>query len=144
MLPISLKEGVMANKKKGKSTKSISRRDLLLNATKGAFALGALQFGSPKAGAQITGQLDLSRKKNRDLVYKALTDPAFRKQLESNPAAALGKNAQQFTDRNRTEIRKVLDTVKQIEDMLARISDELLCADGGPCGIAAPSAPVKR
>jgi hypothetical protein len=134
--------------KKGKSEKSLSRRELLLKATTGAFVLGAFHFGAIQAGAQ-TAQLDLRRKKNRDMVYRALTDPTFRKQLETSPHTALGKTSQQITEKNRVEIRKVLDVVKQVETQLSRLADELLCANGGPCGIAAPaplqqSAPVRK
>ena len=132
--------------KKGKTRKSISRRELLLKATKGAFVLGALTFGIPKAGAQTQAatQLDLRRKRNRDMVYRALTDLNFRKQLETNPAAALGKQAQQLTTRNQAEVRQVLQVVKLVENQLAKLADELLCANGGACGIAAPAAPPVR
>lgn len=131
--------------KKGKTRKSISRREMLLKATKGAFVLGALTFGVPKAGAQSqpATQLDLRRKRNRDLVYRALTDLTFRKQMETNPAAALGKQPQQLTTKNQAEVRQVLEVVKLVESQLAKLADELLCANG-PCGIAAPSAPPVR
>jgi hypothetical protein len=122
-----MKGDKMMKSKKGKSGKSLSRRELLLKATKGAFVLGALQIGVPKAGAQPQpGTLDLRRKKNRDMVYRALTDPNFRKQIETNPAAALGKTPQQITEKNRAEMRKVLEIVKQVETKLAQLADELL------------------
>jgi len=35
-----------------------------------------------------SGKLDKA-KKNRELIYKALTDPKFRKQLQEEPARAL-------------------------------------------------------
>jgi len=132
--------------KKGKTRKSISRREMLLKATKGAFVLGALTFGVPKAGAQSqpATQLDLRRKRNRDLVYRALTDLTFRKQLATSPAAALGKQPQQLTAKNQAEVRQVLEVVKLVESQLAKLADELLCANGGPCGIAAPYAPPVR
>jgi hypothetical protein len=130
----------MAKSKKGETGKSLSRRELILTASKGAFVLGALKFGVPSAmGAELQSDpqyLVLRRKKNRAMVYKALVDPAFRKQLETNPAAALGKTAQQFTAKNRLEVQKVMQVLKQIDDQLAKIADELLCANGGPCGIA--------
>jgi hypothetical protein len=136
----------MMKSKKGKSGKPLSRRELLLKATKGAFVLGALQLGIPKAGAQgQPGTVELRRKRNRDMVYRALTDAKFRKQLETNPAGALGKTAQQLTEKNRLEVRRVLEVVKRVETQLAGIADELLCANGGPCGIAVePSKPLRK
>jgi hypothetical protein len=139
----------MRNKStKGKSGKSVTRRELLLKAAKGAFVLGALNVGLPKAGAQTQAspQLDLRRKRNRDMVYRALTDPNFRKQLETNPSAALGKQPQQITEKNRAELKQVLAVVRQVESQLSKLADELLCANGGPCGIAAPPAapPVRK
>ena len=141
----SKKDDTMAKDKKGKTGKSVSRREMILTVAKGAFVLGALQFGvSTAMGAELQSdaQILLRRKKNRDLVYRALTDLNFRKQLELNPARALGKTPKQFTEKNRLETQKIVKLVKQIEDMLAKIADELLCANGGPCGIAiTPNVP---
>ena len=137
----------MRNKStKGKSGKSVTRRELLLKAAKGAFVLGALNVGLPKAQAQgqPSPQLDLRRKRNRDMVYRALTDPKFRKQLETNPAVALGKQPQQITEKNRAELKQVLEVVRRVEMQLSKLADELLCANG-PCGIAAPPvAPLRK
>ncbi len=76
-----------------------------------------------------------TKKANKELVLRALTDPAFRRQLVADPAKALGKrtlNAVQMK-----EVSFVLATVKAIDRQIGTIADELLCANGGGgCGIA--------
>ncbi len=71
---------------------------------------------------------------NRDLIYKALLDPEFRKKLTENPAAAMG--VRELSPEKKIEIKMVIATVESIRDHIRRIGDELLCANGGPCGIA--------
>jgi|WetSurMetagenome_2_1015567.scaffolds.fasta_scaffold440141_2 hypothetical protein len=75
-----------------------------------------------------------TKEKNRALVYKALTDPAFRKQLETQPAKALG--VEKLTPEKTKMVSTALIALKEVEQKLGRIADELLCANGGPCGIA--------
>jgi hypothetical protein len=75
-----------------------------------------------------------SLEKNRELISKALTDPAFRKLLETDPAKALNKS--KLTSTNSAEIKDVLSTLKQIDTKINALADKLLCANGGPCGIA--------
>jgi hypothetical protein len=130
---------------KSKEGNSVSRRELFLKAAQGILAIGALNLtGLAHAQGQPVPGIDLRRRKNRDLLHRALTDLNFRKQLEINPAVALGKPPSKITDKHRGEIKRVLDTVKQVEDLINRLADELLCANGGPCGIAAPAAPAQK
>ncbi len=61
----------------------------------------------------------------RELILKALTDPAFRRALEENDA-----------DVDEDTRNYVLAAVKSISTQVAKAPDELLCASGpGPCGI---------
>ena len=71
---------------------------------------------------------------NKQIVIRALTDPEFRAMLQKSPKQALGIN--RLTAKNREEIRFLLATVKAIEFQITNLADELLCANGGPCGIA--------
>lgn len=71
---------------------------------------------------------------NRDMIYKVLTDPAFRKKLEADPAIAVGKK--ELTAAQKLEVKKVLTMADEIHQKVQRLADELLCANGGPCGIA--------
>jgi hypothetical protein len=71
---------------------------------------------------------------NKVLITKALTDVTFRKQLETEPAKALGVKT--VTPAKAKEITKVLATLKEIDARINGLADELLCANGGPCGIA--------
>jgi hypothetical protein len=73
-------------------------------------------------------------KKQKALILKALTDPKFRKALAANPAAALG--AKIMTPEKRREVALLLAAIKGINAQIAALADELLCANGGPCGIA--------
>jgi hypothetical protein len=71
---------------------------------------------------------------NKALICKALTDVTFRKQLEKEPAKALGVKT--VTPAKAKEITKILATLKEIDAKINGLADELLCANGGPCGIA--------
>jgi hypothetical protein len=72
------------------------------------------------------------RRLNRGLVLRALTDPKFRKLLQTNPSKAIGKTA---TELHQREVGLLLATVKGIETHIRLVADELLCLNG-PCGIA--------
>jgi hypothetical protein len=63
---------------------------------------------------------------NKELIIRAVTDPAFRSKLESSPKDALG--LARLTDRNLKEVRTILDTVKKIDGMVASVIDSLLCS----------------
>ncbi len=62
----------------------------------------------------------------KELIIRAVTDPAFRSRLESSPKDALG--LARLTDRNLAEIRTILDTVKKIDGLVAHVVDQLLCS----------------
>lgn len=72
---------------------------------------------------------------SRDLIYKALIDPVFRKQLKDEPAKALG--IQQTNPKIVAEINKVLDSVIAVERTVGAVADELLCACSVTCSVAA-------
>jgi len=74
-----------------------------------------------------------SAKVNKEMVLKALTDPAFRRLLKTDPSKALGKRVSKVRQR---EIELVLAVLKGIDGQLKSLADTLLCANGGPCGIA--------
>ncbi len=74
------------------------------------------------------------KKRQKELVLRALTDPQFRKMLASEPAQALGQK--RLTPQAQKEVRLIIAVVKGIEAQIAALADELLCANGGPCGIA--------
>lgn len=74
------------------------------------------------------------REINKKLVIKALTDPKFRKQLQSDPKAALG--AKEFTAAKKREVKAVLSAVKSIDAHIGALADLLLCNNGGGCSIA--------
>ncbi len=79
-----------------------------------------------KAEFSISG---ITKDKNRELIYKALIDPAFRKKLKRDPAAELGVT--ELSKENEAEIRLVLAAVRGIENHIGALADELLCANGG-------------
>ena len=67
-----------------------------------------------------------------EFLKRALTDPVFRKTLETNPEKILGPR---MTARDLESIRSVLRKVKQVDGQIESFAGELLCT-GGPCGIA--------
>jgi hypothetical protein len=73
------------------------------------------------------------KKAQKELILKALTDASFRKMLTTDPAKALGKK---ITPQMANDIKIVLAVVKGIDAQISNLADELLCANGGPCGIA--------
>ena len=74
------------------------------------------------------------KERQKKLIVKALTDPKFRTLLEREPEKAL--NVEKLTDVTAKEIRIILATVKGIRTQISGLADELLCANGGGCGIA--------
>lgn len=68
----------------------------------------------------------------QELINKALTDPSFRKLLETQPTKALGVTT--MTSENTLLVKSVLDQVKAINTKISGLADELLCAndDGQP------------
>jgi len=78
---------------------------------------------------------DAKKRVNKRLIVRALTDPEFRKMLQTDPEKVLG--LPEFSATSRQEIGFVLATVRAIDSQIAALADELLCANGGPCGIAA-------
>ncbi len=75
------------------------------------------------------------KRRQEQLILRALTDPEFRKSLQSAPHEALGKA--RLTPESQKEVAMILAVVKGIEAQISALADELLCANGGPCGIAA-------
>ncbi len=73
------------------------------------------------------------KKAQKDLILKALTDASYRRLLATDPAKALGKK---ITAQIEKEVKMVLAVVKGIDAQISHLADELLCANGGPCGIA--------
>lgn len=62
----------------------------------------------------------------RALIYKALTDPGFRRQLKTEPAAALG--TKKLDPKGIEEVNRILTEVTKIEQRIGGLADELLCA----------------
>lgn len=78
--------------------------------------------------------MSTAKAKNRELIFKALTDPSFRTLLQIQPAKALGVTT--ITPEKQRMVTTALSAIKEIDAKINSIADELLCADGGPCGIA--------
>jgi hypothetical protein len=72
--------------------------------------------------------------RQKDLILRALTDARFREELEANPQKALG--LAKITPEIQKEVKLVLASVKGIHAHIGAIADQLLCANGGGCGIA--------
>jgi len=72
------------------------------------------------------------RKRNRELIYKTITDPTFRKRLQATPIQALRLTS--LNDKNKTEIKELLSITNKIGSQISNLADKLLCS-GGPCGI---------
>ena len=74
------------------------------------------------------------KNKQKELILRVLTDPKFKRLLVQDPTKAL--NVEKITPEIKKEINVVLAVVKGIESQISNLADELLCANGGPCGIA--------
>ncbi len=74
------------------------------------------------------------KKRQKELILRALTDPKFRKQLMAEPEKTLG--LKKMTPEMLKEVKIVLAAVKGIDAQIAALADELLCANGG-CGVVA-------
>jgi len=73
------------------------------------------------------------KKQNRELIYKTITDPNFRRYLQTSPARAMRLSS--VTEKNKLEIQKVLSFTDKINSQITALADELLCSGGG-CSIA--------
>lgn len=74
------------------------------------------------------------KERQKKLIVKALTDPKFRTLLEKTPEKAL--NVDKLSAENTREVKFILATVKGIKAQISSLADQLLCANGGGCGIA--------
>ena len=74
------------------------------------------------------------REKQKKLIVRALTDPKFRVLLEKSPEKAL--NVDKLSAENVKEVKFILASVKGIKAQISSLADQLLCANGGGCGIA--------
>jgi len=63
---------------------------------------------------------------NKEMLYKALTDPAFRKLLAESPTRAL--RVRRLNKLQLHEIKLVLASLKGIEAQMNALADQLLCA----------------
>jgi hypothetical protein len=74
------------------------------------------------------------RERQKKLIVRALTDPKFRVLLEKSPEKAL--NVDKLSAENVKEVKFILASVKGIRTQISSLADQLLCANGGGCGIA--------
>ena len=79
-----------------------------------------------QAKPKLTKEQRARRKANREMVYRALTDPKFRQLLETNPREALNKP--KLTEVQKREVDLVLASVKGIQSQMNNMADKLLCA----------------
>jgi hypothetical protein len=77
---------------------------------------------------KTTPKKTAAKKANKELILRALSDPKFRKQLDSDPLKALGKRS--LTAVQKREVEMVLAAVKGIEMQMNIMADQLLCACG--------------
>jgi hypothetical protein len=74
------------------------------------------------------------KRRQKELILRALTEPVFRRMLVTDPAKALGRG--RISPEMKKEVSMVLAIVKGIDSQISALADELLCANGGGCGIA--------
>ncbi|MBN1812499.1 MAG: hypothetical protein JXA14_11735 [Anaerolineae bacterium] len=70
---------------------------------------------------------------NKELLKRALTDPKFRRTLETNPKEILGPKV---TRADIASLNAALEKVKQIDATIEKLAGEVLCTNGGGCGLA--------
>ncbi len=119
------KEGTQKNL----GQKAVTRRELLKKTVQGAVVLGALHIGL----AELSADTPLVKKRIDALVSRSVADPNFRSQLESNPAAALGKQPGQLTAEDREVVSKALQEINRIKSE---------SSNAPRCGIAKSSTTV--
>lgn len=66
------------------------------------------------------------------LLRRLLTDPAYFRLLDTNPMQVLGPRC---TPEDVRMIKNALEQVRLANASIEHVADELLCANGGPCGI---------
>ena len=76
----------------------------------------------------------LTKAQQKSFLLKALTDPKFRAKLEKTPAKALG--VPKLSAQDIASVKDAMAKITEIENQISGLADMVLCAGGGPCGIA--------
>lgn len=74
---------------------------------------------------------DSSRDLRRDIVAKAIVDPAFRQRLFSAPQDVFEAP---LTDADMAAVERLQKFVPALDDIVSSLAGEVLCGGGGGCG----------
>lgn len=74
-----------------------------------------------------------SKKKDlrRDILAKAIVDPAFRRKLFENPETVFQRKP---TPGDRAALARIRKMLPALDDIVTSLAGEVLCGGGGGCG----------
>lgn len=67
----------------------------------------------------------------RDIVSRAIVDPAFRNKLITNPEAVFGSK---LTESDHAALARIHKMLPALDDIVSSLAGEVLCGGGGGCG----------
>lgn len=76
---------------------------------------------------QTSGTADI----RKEVIAKAIVDPAFRQRLFENPEAVFG--AGQLKRGDAAAIKRLRKTLPALDDLVGSLAGEILCGGGGGC-----------
>ena len=68
----------------------------------------------------------------KELIKRALVDPKFREALVTDPQEVWGR----ITPEEAASLKAALEKVKQLDATIEKLAGEVLCTNGGGCGLA--------
>lgn len=67
----------------------------------------------------------------KQIIARAIIDPAFRKQLLDNPRKVFGERRLKASDR--AALERLSRTLPALDDLVGSLAGEILCGGGGGC-----------
>lgn len=77
------------------------------------------------------GTLSKTKDLRRQILARAVVDPAFRKRLLSNPEAVFRSK---LTASDRAALERIKKMLPALDDIVTSLAGEVLCGGGGGCG----------
>jgi hypothetical protein len=79
----------------------------------------------------VASKLSKAKDLRRQIVAKAVVDPAFRRRLLSKPEDVFGGR---LSAADRAALQRIKKMLPALDDIVSSLAGEVLCGGGGGCG----------
>jgi hypothetical protein len=79
----------------------------------------------------VASKLSKAKDLRRQIVAKAVVDPAFRRRLLSKPEDVFGGR---LSASDRAALQRIKKMLPALDDIVSSLAGEVLCGGGGGCG----------